>query len=92
MAYGADDRIDTPPVTDWVNDWDWLDDGWGENAISIWNDVREQCPIGSTERYGRAFMPGTMDAVRDIANNKQFAWGSRRNQSGINPRVTAGND
>ena len=69
MAYGADDRIDTPPVTDWVNDWDWLDDGWGENAISIWNDVREQCPIGSTERYGRAFMPVTMDAVRDIANN-----------------------
>ena len=33
MAYGADDRLDTPPVTDWVNDWDWLDDGWGENAI-----------------------------------------------------------
>lgn len=69
MAYGADERPDTPPVTDWVNDWDWLDDGWGENAIDIWNDVREQCPIGSTERYGRAFMPVTMDAVRDIANN-----------------------
>jgi hypothetical protein len=34
MAYGADDRLDTP-VTDWVNDWDWLDDGWGENAIDI---------------------------------------------------------
>ena len=71
MAYGADDRLDTPPVTDWVNDWDWLDDGWGENAINIWNDVREQCPIGSTERYGRAFMPVTMDAVRDIANNTE---------------------
>ena len=69
MAYGAEDRIETPPVTDWVNDWDWLDDGWGENAIDIWNDVREVCPVGSTERYGRAFMPVTMDAVRDIANN-----------------------
>ncbi|MEY3806162.1 MAG: hypothetical protein RIR69_974 [Actinomycetota bacterium] len=69
MAYGADERLDTPPVTDWVNDWDWLDDGWGENAIDIWNDVREQCPIGSTERYGRAFMPVTMDAVRHIAND-----------------------
>jgi cytochrome P450 len=71
MAYGADDRIETPPVTDWVNDWDWLDDGWGENAIDIWNDVREVCPVGSTERYGRAFMPVTMDAVRDIANNTE---------------------
>ena len=69
MAYGAENRPDTPPVTDWVNDWDWLDDGWGENAIDIWNDVREVCPVGSTERYGRAFMPVTMDAVRDIANN-----------------------
>jgi cytochrome P450 len=54
-----------------VNDWDWLDDGWGENAIDIWNDVREVCPVGSTERYGRAFMPVTMDAVRDIANNTE---------------------
>lgn len=69
MAYGADERLDTPPVTDWVNDWDWLDDGWGENAIDIWNSVREQCPVGSTERYGRAFMPVTMDAVRQIAND-----------------------
>jgi cytochrome P450 len=71
MAYGADERLDTPPVTDWVNDWDWLDDGWGENAIDIWNSVREQCPVGSTERYGRAFMPVTMDAVRQIANDTE---------------------
>ena len=71
MAYGAENRPDTPPVTDWVNDWDWFDDGWGENAIDIWNDVREVCPVGSTERYGRAFMPVTMDAVRDIANNTE---------------------
>ena len=71
MAYGADGPLDTPPVTDWVNDWDWLDDGWGENAIDIWNSVREQCPVGSTERYGRAFMPVTMDAVRHIANDTE---------------------
>jgi len=69
MAYGSDDKIESAPVRDWVNDWDWLDDGWGENAIDIWNSVREQCPVGSTERYGRAFMPVTMEAVRDIANN-----------------------
>jgi cytochrome P450 len=71
MAYGADGPLDTPPVTDWVNDWDWLDDGWGENAIDIWNSVREQCPVGSTERYGRAFMPVTMEAVRHIANDTE---------------------
>ena len=49
---------DLPPVTDWVNDWDWLDDQWGSNAIEIWNDVREQCPVATTERYGRAHHAG----------------------------------
>ena len=76
MTYGGE-RIDWEPVKNWVTDWDWLDDGWGENAINIWNDVREQCPVASTERYGRAFMPVTMEAVRQIANdtdNFSSAW------------------
>jgi hypothetical protein len=68
MTYGSD-RVDDEPVRSWVTDWDWLDDGWGENAIEIWNEVREQCPVASTERYGRAFMPVTMEAVRAIAND-----------------------
>ncbi len=67
-AYGID-TVEAPPVTDWVNDWDWLDDSWGENAIDIWNSVREQCPVAMTERYGRAFMPVTMEAVSAIAND-----------------------
>lgn len=70
MAYGAE-RVDSEPVRSWLTDWDWLDDGWGENAIDIWNDVREQCPVATTERYGRAFMPVTMEAVRQIANDTE---------------------
>lgn len=70
MTYGSE-RIDSEPVKSWLTDWDWLDDGWGENAISIWNDVREQCPVASTERYGRAFMPVTMEAVRTIAQDTE---------------------
>ncbi len=62
---------DLPPVTDWVNDWDWLDDQWGANAIDIWNSVREQCPMATTERYGRAFMPVTMDAVTAVAEDTE---------------------
>lgn len=71
MAYDATDQADMPPVTDWVNDWDWLDDQWGPNAIEIWNSVREQCPMATTERYGRAFMPVTMDAVAAVANDTE---------------------
>lgn len=68
MAYGTE-NLDLPPVTDWINDWDWLDPQWGPNAIDIWNAVREQCPMASTERYGRAFMPVTMDAVAAVAKD-----------------------
>ena len=71
MGYDATDQVDMPPVTDWVNDWDWLDDQWGTNAIEIWNSVRKQCPVATTERYGRAFMPVTMDAVAAVANDTE---------------------
>jgi cytochrome P450 len=70
MAYDTDQQ-DHPPVQDWVNDWDWLDEQWGPNAIDIWNDVRSQCPMATTERYGRAFMPVTMDAVAAVAQDTE---------------------
>lgn len=68
MAYEAD-HVEMPPVENWLTDWDWLDDQWGENAIDIWNSVREQCPVATTERYGRAFMPVTMEGVAAVAND-----------------------
>ncbi|MFV0523048.1 MAG: cytochrome P450 [Acidimicrobiales bacterium] len=71
MAYDTGTTPDLPPVKDWINDWDWLDDQWGANAIEIWNDVREQCPMATTERYGRAFMPVTMDAVAQVAHDTE---------------------
>jgi cytochrome P450 len=70
MAYEMDAQ-DLPPVTDWLNDWDWLDEQWGPNAIDIWNQVREQAPMATTERYGRAHMPVTMDAVAAIAHDTE---------------------
>ena len=70
MAYDSGSAT-APPVTDWVNDWDWLDDQWGANAIEIWNQVREQCPVATTERYGRAFMPVTMEAVAKVAHDTE---------------------
>ena len=69
MAYEGGTSTDTP-VTDWANDWDWLDDQWGENAIEIWTGLhRDGVKVAMTERYGRAFMPLTMEAVRQVAND-----------------------
>jgi hypothetical protein len=70
MAYDHS-QTDEPPVTDWLHDWDWLDPAWGVDAISIWNSIREQCPVASTERYGRAFLPVTMEAVQAIAQDTE---------------------
>ncbi len=70
MTYELDAQ-ELPPVTDWLNDWDWLDDQWGPNAIDIWNQVREQRPMATTERYGRAHMPVTMEAVQAIAHDTE---------------------
>ncbi len=77
MSYEADtatsesDVIDFGPVKDWLNDWDWLDDQWGPNAVEIWNSVREQQPLAMTERYGRAHMPVTMAAVQEVSHNTE---------------------
>ena len=71
MAYDAADKPVAEPVSNWVTDWDWLDDQWGENAIEIFNGVREQCPVASTERYGRSFMPVTMEAAKTIAQDTE---------------------
>jgi cytochrome P450 len=69
MAYDDASTVEAKPVTDWVNDWDWLDPAWGPDAVEIFNAVREKCPVAMTERYGRAFMPVTMEAVSAIAND-----------------------
>ena len=71
MSYTEPDSVESPPVENWLTDWDWLDDQWGENAIDIWNDVRAECPMATTERYGRAFMPVTMDAVSAVAHDTE---------------------
>ena len=71
MAYEDGSTVEMPPVTDWINDWDWLDPQWGPNAVEIWNSVREVCPMATTERYGRAFMPVTMEAVSQVAHDTE---------------------
>jgi cytochrome P450 len=77
VAYEEASIVDMPPVTDWVNDWDWLDPQWGPNAIEIWNSIRARCPVATTERYGRAHMPVTMSAVQHIAHDTDH-FSSRR--------------
>ena len=52
MTYDTVEQ-DLPLVTDWVNDWDWLDDQWGPNAIDIWNHVRWFVGKGPRPQFDR---------------------------------------
>jgi cytochrome P450 len=70
MSYETDQQ-DVAPVENWVSDWDWLDPQWGANAIDIWNAVRAETPMAITERYGRAHMPVTMEAVAAVAQDTE---------------------
>ena len=72
MAYDADDVMETKPVDDWANDWDWLDKDWGRRAPEVWADLRDKgVTMAFTERYGRAFMPVTHEAVDTIAHDTE---------------------
>ena len=55
------------PVADWSTDFDHLDLAWAENPFPIWDGLRGTCPIARTERFGGAYLPTTLSAVREIA-------------------------
>ncbi|MGI9596837.1 MAG: cytochrome P450 [Acidimicrobiales bacterium] len=47
----------TPPVTDWTTDYDIFDGDYVTDPVPIWNDLRGQCPIAHTERWGGSWLP-----------------------------------
>jgi hypothetical protein len=56
-------------VSDWTTDFDVLDEGYLEDPFPIWDDLRERCPIATTERRGRAWLPTRYEDVTAIAHD-----------------------
>jgi cytochrome P450 len=56
-----------PLVEDWATDFDHLDPRWIEDPFPIWDELRSQCPIAHTERYGGVYLPTRYEDVRAIA-------------------------
>lgn len=72
MAYDTTTNDGEAPVEDWANDWDWLDEDWGRRAPEIWGELRDAgVTMAFTERYGRAWMPVTHEAVEAIAHDTE---------------------
>ena len=57
----------TPPVDDWASDYDIFDADYINDPYPIWADLRGECPIATTERWGGSFLPTRYDDVVEMA-------------------------
>jgi cytochrome P450 len=60
---------DTAPVQDWATDFDVLDPRYVSDPFSIWDDLRQSCPIAHTERRKSSWLPTRYDDITDIAHD-----------------------
>ncbi len=50
-------NMTSKPVTDWTTDYDILDPDYVADPYPVWDDLREQCPIAHTDRWGGSWLP-----------------------------------
>jgi len=55
------------PVIDWTRDFDHLDCAWVDDPYTIWDRLREECPVAHTDRYQGVYLPTRYEDVRAIA-------------------------
>ena len=60
------------PVKDWASGYDIFDPEYVRDPYPIWDDLRQDCPIAHTERWGGSWMPTRYDDLFAIAQD----WGS----------------
>ena len=69
----GDDAHDGPkrrePVTDWATDFDHVDPGYAARAPEIWDELRQECPVAHSDRYGGTWLPVRHEDVCAIAKD-----------------------
>jgi cytochrome P450 len=56
-----------PPVEDWATDFDHTDPVWAADPYPIWADLRENCPVAHSDRYGGVWLPTRHDDIAAVA-------------------------
>jgi cytochrome P450 len=56
-----------PPVVDWKTDFDHTDQAWAADPYPIWDELRRECPVAHSERYGGVWLPTRHDDIAAIA-------------------------
>ncbi len=59
----------TAPVEDWATDFDVLDPRYVTDPFSIWDDLRQTCPIAHTDRRKSSWLPTRYEDVTAIAHD-----------------------
>ena len=57
------------PVTDWTSDYDILDSEYVTNPYPVWDDLRQQCPVAHSTRWGGSWMPTRYADVFAVAHD-----------------------
>lgn len=57
------------PVSDWTTDYDILDPEYVIDPYPVWNDLRGECPIARSGRWGGSWMPTTYADIAAIAHD-----------------------
>jgi cytochrome P450 len=60
-----------PPVADWATDFDHTHPDYAADAPAVWEELREQCPVAHTERFGGAWLPVRHADVSAIAHDTE---------------------
>jgi len=57
-----------PPVTDWATDFDHYAPEYVQDPFPINDELRAQCPVARTDRYGGVVVPLSFEDVADVAH------------------------
>jgi len=56
-----------PVVEDWVTDFDHTDPVWAADPFPIWDELRGECPVAHSDRYGGVWLPTRHEDIAAIA-------------------------
>ncbi len=59
----------TEPVLDWAKDYDIFDPDYVRDPAPVWDELRGECPVAHTERWGGSWMPTRYEDVVAIAHD-----------------------
>ena len=59
------------PVGDWATDFDHAHTDYAARAPEIWDELRQECPVAHSDRYGGTWLPVRHDDVSAIAKDTE---------------------